>query len=106
MFGGPTPDTLAALIRILDSLRDADGATRIDGLDSDGTWEGVDYDEVMAAVAALRPSHTPAADRGGDPAADGQLLRRGRACRLPRFFAGCQGWAALTAAVAPPGRWQ
>ncbi|MFF7454761.1 dipeptidase [Kitasatospora sp. NPDC008115] len=45
MFGGPAPDALAALIRILDSLRDADGGTRIDGLDNDGTWNGVGYDE-------------------------------------------------------------
>ncbi|MFJ7779436.1 dipeptidase [Streptomyces yangpuensis] len=45
MFGGPAPDALAALIRILDTLRDTDGATRIDGLDSDGTWEGAGYDE-------------------------------------------------------------
>ncbi|MEU3494467.1 dipeptidase [Kitasatospora cineracea] len=45
MFGGPAPDALAALVRILDSLRDAEGGTRIDGLDNDGTWEGVGYDE-------------------------------------------------------------
>ncbi|MFF4342859.1 dipeptidase [Kitasatospora sp. NPDC001540] len=45
MFGGPAPDALAALIRILDSLRDADGGTRIDGLDNAGTWDGVGYDE-------------------------------------------------------------
>ncbi|MFF2657052.1 dipeptidase [Kitasatospora sp. NPDC058032] len=45
MFGGPAPDALAALIRVLDALRDADGGTRIDGLDNDGTWSGVGYDE-------------------------------------------------------------
>ncbi|WP_030393874.1 MULTISPECIES: dipeptidase [Kitasatospora] len=45
MFGGPAPDALAALIRVLDSLRDADGGTRIDGLDCAGTWVGVGYDE-------------------------------------------------------------
>ncbi|MFE2107121.1 dipeptidase [Kitasatospora sp. NPDC059463] len=45
MFGGPAPDALAALIRVLDSLRDADGGTRIEGLDNDGTWSGVGYDE-------------------------------------------------------------
>ncbi|GJF30939.1 dipeptidase [Kitasatospora sp. NE20-6] len=45
MFGGPAPDALAALIRILDSLRDADGGTRVQGLDADGRWEGVGYDE-------------------------------------------------------------
>ncbi|WP_051945454.1 dipeptidase [Streptacidiphilus rugosus] len=45
MFGGPAPDALAALIRILDSLRDADGGTRVNGLDDTGTWAGVGYDE-------------------------------------------------------------
>ncbi|SEL43684.1 dipeptidase [Streptacidiphilus jiangxiensis] len=45
MFGGPAPDALAALIRMLDSLRDADGATRVNGLDATGTWSGVGYDE-------------------------------------------------------------
>lgn len=45
MFGGPAPDALAALIRMLDSLRDPDGGTAIDGLDCDGTWDGVQYDE-------------------------------------------------------------
>ena len=45
MFGGPAPDALAALIRVLDSLRDADGGTRVDGLAGDGSWEGAGYDE-------------------------------------------------------------
>ncbi|MEE1787185.1 dipeptidase [Streptomyces sp. SP17BM10] len=45
MFGGAAPDALAALIRMLDSLRDADGGTRIDGLDCTGTWSGAGYDE-------------------------------------------------------------
>ncbi|MFC8716226.1 dipeptidase [Kitasatospora sp. NPDC057198] len=45
MFGGPAPDALAALIRILDSLRDAEGGTRIEGLDNGGSWDGVGYDE-------------------------------------------------------------
>ena len=45
MFGGAAPDALAALIRMLDSLRDPDGGTRIDGLDCGGAWDGVDYDE-------------------------------------------------------------
>ncbi|WP_431676890.1 dipeptidase [Kitasatospora sp. KL5] len=45
MFGGPAPDALAALIRILDSLRDANGGTRIKGLDGGGIWPGVGYDE-------------------------------------------------------------
>ncbi|MEV7022626.1 dipeptidase [Kitasatospora sp. NPDC093558] len=45
MFGGAAPDALAALVRMLDSLRDADGGTRIDGLDCTGTWTGAGYDE-------------------------------------------------------------
>jgi acetylornithine deacetylase/succinyl-diaminopimelate desuccinylase-like protein len=45
MFGGAAPDALAALIRMLDSLRDADGSTRIKGLEADGTWAGAGYEE-------------------------------------------------------------
>ncbi|MFE2822573.1 dipeptidase [Streptomyces sp. NPDC059271] len=46
MFGGPAPDALAALVQMLASLRDPDtGATRINGLDCEGGWDGVGYDE-------------------------------------------------------------
>jgi acetylornithine deacetylase/succinyl-diaminopimelate desuccinylase-like protein len=45
VFGGAAPDALAALIRMLDSLRDADGGTRFKGLEADGTWAGAGYDE-------------------------------------------------------------
>lgn len=45
MFGGAAPDALAALIRMLDSLRDADGGTRIEGFEADGGWDGLGYDE-------------------------------------------------------------
>ncbi|MFH8751638.1 dipeptidase [Streptomyces rimosus] len=44
-FGGAAPDALAALIRVLDSLRGADGSTTIDGLEADATWEGLQYPE-------------------------------------------------------------
>jgi acetylornithine deacetylase/succinyl-diaminopimelate desuccinylase-like protein len=44
-FGGAAPDALAALIRMLNSLRDASGATTVDGLDGSGTWAGLDYPE-------------------------------------------------------------
>lgn len=44
-FGGAAPDALAALIRVLDSLRDADGGTVVDGLAGDGVWEGTEYPE-------------------------------------------------------------
>ena len=43
MFGGPTPDPVAGLIQVLASLHDKDGNTIIDGLESSGTWSGVDY---------------------------------------------------------------
>ncbi|MCX3062217.1 dipeptidase [Streptomyces beihaiensis] len=44
-FGGAAPDALAALVRVLDSLRDGDGSTVVDGLDSGATWDGLQYDE-------------------------------------------------------------
>ncbi|NEY31876.1 M20/M25/M40 family metallo-hydrolase [Streptomyces sp. PRKS01-65] len=44
-FGGAAPDALAALIRVLDSLRAEDGTTTVDGLAADARWEGLQYDE-------------------------------------------------------------
>ncbi|MEU9453533.1 dipeptidase [Streptomyces sp. NPDC048277] len=44
-FGGAAPDALAALIRVLDSLRAADGSTTVDGLAPETGWEGLAYDE-------------------------------------------------------------
>ncbi|MFE0812325.1 dipeptidase [Streptomyces sp. NPDC058848] len=44
-FGGAAPDALAALIRVLDSLRAEDGSTSVDGLAADSDWEGLAYDE-------------------------------------------------------------
>jgi acetylornithine deacetylase/succinyl-diaminopimelate desuccinylase-like protein len=44
-FGGAAPDALAALIRVLDSLRAEDGTTTVDGLTADARWEGLHYDE-------------------------------------------------------------
>ncbi|MEU5403971.1 dipeptidase [Streptomyces sp. NPDC005963] len=44
-FGGAAPDALAALIRVLDSLRAEDGSTVVDGLDGGGTWQGIQYPE-------------------------------------------------------------
>lgn len=43
MFGGPAPDALLALIRMLATLRDERGNTTIKGLAADGSWQGVDY---------------------------------------------------------------
>ncbi|WP_406116101.1 dipeptidase [Streptomyces sp. NBC_01014] len=45
-FGGAAPDALAALIRVLDSLRAADGSTTVDGLAADASWAGLQYPEV------------------------------------------------------------
>ncbi|WP_280472775.1 dipeptidase [Nocardia cyriacigeorgica] len=45
MFGGPAPDALAALIRLLNSLRDEHGNTTVDGLPNGETWSGVQYPE-------------------------------------------------------------
>ncbi|MGV9251903.1 M20/M25/M40 family metallo-hydrolase [Streptomyces sp. NPDC003697] len=44
-FGGAAPDALAALIRVLDSLRAEDGSTTVDGLDGTASWQGLNYDE-------------------------------------------------------------
>ncbi|SFK84179.1 dipeptidase [Streptomyces pini] len=44
-FGGAAPDALAALVRMLDSLRAEDGSTTVDGLSSDASWEGLQYPE-------------------------------------------------------------
>ena len=43
MFGGPAPDPVAGLIAVLGSLHDEQGNTRIDGLENDQSWTGVDY---------------------------------------------------------------
>ncbi|PJI93271.1 dipeptidase [Luteimicrobium subarcticum] len=45
MFGGAAPDALAALVVLLATLRDADGNTTVDGLDTTQVWDGVAYDE-------------------------------------------------------------
>ncbi|KIF66476.1 beta-Ala-His dipeptidase [Streptomyces sp. AcH 505] len=44
-FGGAAPDALAALIRVLDSLRAEDGSTTVDGLPGTDGWTGLDYPE-------------------------------------------------------------
>jgi cysteinylglycine-S-conjugate dipeptidase len=43
MFGGPAPDPVVALIRLLASLHDQEGDTVVDGLDNRQSWSGVDY---------------------------------------------------------------
>ncbi|MFF1630994.1 M20/M25/M40 family metallo-hydrolase, partial [Streptomyces sp. NPDC058272] len=44
-FGGAAPDALAALIRVLDSLRAEDGSTTVEGLAGDAAWDRLQYDE-------------------------------------------------------------
>lgn len=43
-FGGAAPDAVAAMIRLLDTLRDEDGLIAIDGLDCAQQWTGLEYD--------------------------------------------------------------
>ncbi len=43
MYGGAAPDALAALIAMLATLRDGDGATTIRGLEATSTWTGASY---------------------------------------------------------------
>ncbi|MFJ7998296.1 dipeptidase [Streptomyces sp. NPDC096310] len=68
-FGGAAPDALAALVRVLDSLRAEDGSTTVDGLAADAVWEGLEYPEadfrkdakVLDGVALI--GHGSVADR-------------------------------------------
>ncbi|MFJ3309895.1 dipeptidase [Streptomyces sp. NPDC086549] len=46
-FGGAAPDALAALIRVLDSLRAEDGSTTVDGLAPETRWDGLEYEEAQ-----------------------------------------------------------
>ena len=55
VFGGPTPDALMALIRMLDTLLDADGNCAIPGAHR-FEWPGADMSEdVLRANAMIRP---------------------------------------------------
>ncbi|PRZ41555.1 acetylornithine deacetylase/succinyl-diaminopimelate desuccinylase-like protein [Antricoccus suffuscus] len=47
MYGGPAPDALAAMVQLLSTLRNEDGDTAVDGLDSHQIWDGVDYPEAQ-----------------------------------------------------------
>jgi acetylornithine deacetylase/succinyl-diaminopimelate desuccinylase-like protein len=56
MFGGPAPDALAALVKILATLRDEPGNTTIPGLDHTRRWTGAPYpDDQFATDAGLLP---------------------------------------------------
>lgn len=55
VFGGPTPDALMALIRILDTLLDEDGSCAVPGVTS-REWEGAEIPEdVLRTHANLLP---------------------------------------------------
>ncbi|WPF65876.1 MULTISPECIES: dipeptidase [unclassified Corynebacterium] len=43
LFGGAAPDAAFALVRALDSLRDMEGRTVIEGVDTSARWEGEPY---------------------------------------------------------------
>jgi len=45
MFGGAAPDALAALVRMLATLRDERGDTTVPGIRNDQVWHGLQYDE-------------------------------------------------------------
>jgi cysteinylglycine-S-conjugate dipeptidase len=43
MYGGSAPDALAALVRMLATLRDDEGNTTVRGVDARGSWSGAAY---------------------------------------------------------------
>ena len=43
MFGGPAPDPIVGLVRLLASLHDQEGDAVVDGLDNTQRWSGVEY---------------------------------------------------------------
>ncbi|MGK0716612.1 dipeptidase [Leucobacter sp. W1153] len=45
MFGGAAPDPVAALVRMLATLRDEHGDVTVPGIAADQKWDGVPYDE-------------------------------------------------------------
>lgn len=47
MFGGPAPDALIALMRMLATLHDERGNTVVEGLDVSQPWSGVQYPEAQ-----------------------------------------------------------
>lgn len=69
MFGGAAPDAVAALVRLLDSLKDEHGRTTIDGVDTSARWEGEPYDaETFRADAGVLPGVDLAGDSTDSPA--------------------------------------
>lgn len=55
MFGGPAPDALLVLIRLLAGLHDKEGNTAVKGISS-SSWEGLDYpEETYRETAGVLP---------------------------------------------------
>ena len=52
MFGGAATDPLAALVRMLATLRDERGNTTVPGIRADQVWPGLPYDEATYRVDA------------------------------------------------------
>lgn len=60
MFGGAVPDAMLAMVRLLDSLWDADGAVAVAGLDArTGADPGADGDDERVAAADLHGATRP-----------------------------------------------
>ena len=69
MFGGAAPDAVAALVRLLDSLRDDTGRTRIDGVDTSANWHGDAYRaDVFRADAGVLDGVNLFGDKTDNPA--------------------------------------
>ncbi|GGU99114.1 hypothetical protein GCM10010275_42430 [Streptomyces litmocidini] len=84
MFGGPAPDALAALVRILDSLRDEHGNTTVKGLPGEGVRDGVDYPaEQFRTDAGVRDGGVPRGHGLGRRRTVGPARRHRPRHRLP-----------------------
>ncbi|QGU08352.1 putative succinyl-diaminopimelate desuccinylase [Corynebacterium occultum] len=69
MFGGAAPDAVAALVRLLNTLRDERGRTVIDGVDTSTRWEGEPYDaETFRADAGVLGGVELMGDESDSPA--------------------------------------
>ena len=73
MFGGAATDPLAALIRMLASLRDEHGDTTVPGISNDQVWKGVQYEEEAFRVDS---GMLPGAERLGSGTVSDQLCAR------------------------------
>ena len=91
MFGGAAPDALAALIRMLDTMRDERGNTTIRGLDGTQKWPGAAYPSeqlrkdagVLDGVDVLGDDVADTCGRDPQPPCSASTARPSSA-RLPR----------------------